>query len=109
MSDDWQVVEDVLGPHLAWTNKEALAALARLREREAQFEEHAENHVRTLEARVAALEEALREIAEADRYNGLGKDIARRALAHEEETNPEDVAMALGGNAPDGVAHEEEK
>lgn len=123
-ADDWDVVEDALAQHTEgyFTQREdAEAALARLREREAQLErerdvmtEHfadaarhnearAEDYWKALqaegadreaaEARIARLEEALREYiaADLDRWKNLGNKgeptgreyaAARRALAH---------------------------
>lgn len=95
VSDDWQVVEDALfNPDPA-----ALPALARLREREAQLERERDHllsavgasmddtKLLAVEARVARLEEALREIGvRGGKGHGMAcAQIADAALAHEEE------------------------
>ena len=96
--------------------------IARLREREAR--ERSANHRLVLdvqemeqraeaaEARVARLEEALREIANARTFPIKTDEIARRALAHEEEAEPPAPDPRLvRRHTADGavVAHEEEK
>ncbi len=104
MTDDWAVVEEALErlyinvraeyPFSVRDKELVSSALARLRERDAQSEEtrsRLENRCAdwegkrfAAEARVARLEEALREIAELpDKHEHT--EIARRAVAHEEE------------------------
>lgn len=116
MTDDWQVVQNAIGS--TWTSdeatnkrlyREAVAALARLREREAQLVESANQAWVDAEARVAVANERFEKFAAsmADEIEKRQARVARLEEALERYWAGDETALVdLRLSA---LAHEEEK